>query len=369
MKLHRRYLASFGLLVISLAMLGSVSARADTPVIQLSTDDQQRLGIRFDSVEANSSAAGFRVPAIVIDSPERQSQITSFFSGTLTRWHLAGGETVAQGQVIATLSSAELMALQEQWLAAYNHFQDMQQQLQKDQQLLRDGVIAEQRLLQTRRNHRQAEFTLQSRRQQLFQAGIDDADLRALQAGELSPGDYRLRAPQTGLLNRRLFAVGDTLPANQVVATVTDASSLWLRAQLPLTLATLVTPGDRLQVADSGDTLTLISKNSALSPSTQRVEILARFDQPNALYPGQQIALVVPVNRQGYRIPAAAVTHSGNSTIVYVKGDQGIEAREVDLIPLGPDYLAVDRISQHEQLVVQGSAQLKGILLGLGGGE
>lgn len=356
-------------IVVLIASLSLSPAWADPSMIKLSAEDQQRLGIRFDQVKANSTADGFQVPAQVIESPEQRSQITSFFSGTLSHWYLQGGQAVMQGQVVARINSPELMMLQEQWLAADNHLQDANQQLQKDKQLLADGVISEQRLRQTQRAHRQAVFNLQARQQQLYQAGVSDKDLNALQSGEQLPGEYYLRAPQTGTFNRQMLAVGDPLTANQRIASVTDNSALWLRARLPLALAQQVSTGDALQLADGLSSLTLVSKNNALHPSTQQVEILAQFDEPGAYYPGQQVALVIPAEGRGFRIPATAVTHNGEVTIVFIKRQAGIEVRVLELTPLGEDYLALDNIDSSELLVVQGSAQLKGIQLGLGGGE
>ncbi len=342
---------------------------AQTELIQLSSADEERLGIRYDSVQASSTGDGLPVPAHIIDSPDQRSQIKTFFKGTLSRWHIQGGQSVQQGQTVVSIDSPELMVLQEQWLAAHHHQLDTAQQLSKDKQLLADGIIAEQRLLQTQRAHRQAVFSLQARRRQLYQAGLTDQDLDALQSGDRLPGDYRLRAPQAGVISRQHLAVGDVVSAGQSLASVTDTSSLWLRAALPLALAETLQPGDVLKIAHSSVPLTLISKNAALSPTTQRVAILARFEQPVSLYPGQQVSLIIPANRRDYRIPAAAVTHNGDATVVYIKTQNGIEARQLDLIPLGQDYLATDNIAADDKLVVQGSAQLKGIQLGLGGGE
>lgn len=369
MTTQSRCLTHLRRVVVLLTTLSLSPAWADPSMIKLSTEDQQRLGIRFDEVQANSTADGFQVPAQVIESPEQRSQVTAFFSGTLSHWYLQGGQAVMQGQVVARINSPELMVLQEQWLAADNQLQDTNQQLRKDKQLLADGVISEQRLRQTQRAHRQAVFNLQARRQQLYQAGVSDNDLNALQAGKQLPGEYYLRAPQTGTFSRQMLAVGDPLTANQRIASVTDSSALWLRARLPLALAQRVSSGDALQLADGHSSLTLVSKNSVLNPSTQQVEILAQFDKPGAYYPGQQVALVIPAEGRGFRIPATAVTHTGDVTIVFIKRQAGIEARVMELAPLGEDYLALDNIESRELLVVQGSAQLKGIQLGLGGGE
>ncbi len=355
--------------VVAIVLLSALPAVAETQLIQLSSEDEQRLGIRFDQVSTSAASDGFPVPALVINSPEQRSQLTTFFNGNLTGWFTQGGETVQRGQLVASINSPTLMLLQEQWLAAQNHRLDMEQQLSKDQQLLADGIISKQRLKQTQRAHSQALFSLQARRQQLYQAGISDQDLKALKSGEEMPGEYQLRAPRAGVVSQQPLAVGDAVNAGQSLATVTDASSLWLRAQLPLPLAQLLQPGNPLSIANSDATLTLISKNAALSPTTQQVGILARFDQPNTFYPGQQLALIIPAARPGYLIPAAAVTHNGMDTIVYVKVTGGVEARTLELIPLGEAYLATTNINSNEQLVIQGSAQLKGMQLGLGGNE
>ena len=68
-------------------------------------------------------------------------------------------------------------------------------------------------------------------------------------------------------------------------------------------------------------------------------------------------------------VPAAAVTHSGSDTTVYVRHADGVEARPISLLPLGNHYLATEGIAPGEELVIEGAALLKGIQIGLGSGE
>ncbi len=128
----------------------------------------------------------------------------------------------------------------------------------------------------------------------------------------------------------------------------------------------------RVTVCNSTDTdrtAILKYKNAAVNPTTQMVDIMAALEQPQTSLPGQTLMLTLPPLARGVLVPAAAVTHSGNATTVYVRSENGVEARVVALLPMGNHYLATGGIFPGEELVVEGTALLKGIQLGLGGGE
>jgi len=52
---------------------------------------------------------------------------------------------------------------------------------------------------------------------------------------------------------------------------------------------------------------------------------------------------------------------------VYVKTVNGVTPRQLDLIPIGRDYLVHSGLRAGEQIAVSGTALLKGMQLGLGG--
>ncbi len=354
---------------IFLTMAVAPFALAEETSIALSLQDQTRLGIVTEAVAPVDSKTGIRVPALVTHSPDGESRLLPRYAGVVKQWHRVGGENIAAGQPVVTLSSAELMRAEEAWLAARNQLATMTAELAKDRQLFNDGIISKQRLQQTERNHQQAEFNRDATQRQLSQAGVDEADLQQVLKGTLPPGDYVLRAPQDGQLSRMSYQVGDVIEANALVASVTRPEALWLRAEISAGLAEPLQVGQRLRVVEDTAVLTLISKNAELDANTQTVDILARFDELGRLRPGQRVTLVLSSAAPGVKVPATAVTHSEDKTYVYVRRAEGIEVRQLSLAPLGRDYLASCGLVAGEELVVQGTAQLKGIRLGLGGGE
>lgn len=346
-------------------------AEADSSTrISLNDTAIQRLDIRFATLRANDSSHGFHAPAVVIHSPNARSGITTVFSGRLSEWHHNGGDTVTAGEAIATLVSSELAAIQQRWIAARHHLSAARIELEKDRKLFDDGIISRQQLLQSERQYQQAIFDHSAYQRQLTQAGFSATELEALLANQLPPGEYTLKAPQSGELSRSYYASGDPVEANQAVATITSAAeALWVRASVSAALVEGLQPGDSLSILGEPTPLVLVSRNKELSATTQTLEILARFTAQNSQLPGRQVTLVLPSAINGVHVPGAAVTHTGTSTYVYVRHADGIEARQLTLLPLGNDYLATSDLQAGEQLVVQGSALLKGIQLGLGGGE
>jgi len=362
---------SFALpLALSLALMvgGTVSAE-EAETIPLSRDELVRMKLVFQPARSADLHDGNSVPATVINSPEHNAQAIALYSGTLTGWHLMPGEVASAGQPIATLSSPGLMAVEESWLKAHHNLEQARYEMARDNELFKEGIIAKQRLQQTGRRQQQAEFTLATYRQQLTRAGFTDTDLSRLADGSRQPGEYPIKAPAAGTLSERLFHVGQAVPANTPIATLQAASELWLKAAVPAVLAASLEIGDRLQLTDAGDTAVLKYKNAAVNPTTQMVDIMAALASPRAYLPGQTLMLTLPPLARGVLVPAAAVTHAGGDTTVYVRNEDGVEARPISLLPLGNHYLATEGIAPGEELVVEGAALLKGIQIGLGSGE
>ncbi|MBD2858653.1 efflux RND transporter periplasmic adaptor subunit [Spongiibacter sp. KMU-158] len=363
------------LLYVSLLVSLSAAAQEADSFIPLSVADQQRLGIVSEVVGSAGSDAGLRVPAIVVNSPDVASRVIARHSGILKAWHVVGGEQVVVGQRLVTLISPELMTLEESWLAASHELATADAELGKDQQLFNEGIISELRLQKTRRDQQRAAFNQRAFQVQLVQLGFDHKDLRDLVSGQREPGNYILKAPQAGLVSRDFLRVGDTVEETQQLASVTQQAALWLRADVNTVLAAGLRIGQKLQIAEFDAALTLLSKNQEVGASSQSIQILARFDTTSmtgaasAIRPGQRVSLILSSSVPGIYVPAKAVTHSENATFVYISSEKGIAVREVVLKPLGDGYLAESGIAANESLVISGTAQLKGIQLGLGGGE
>lgn len=355
--------------VIASSLLSMVTSVAAAETIPLSADDIDRLGIAFAPVTEVDYKNGARFPAVVINSPDAASRISAPFSGILQRWHQEPGTMVAAGALLATLRSQEILDIQNQWLTAWNQLEQAQYDQRKDSTLFEKGIIAEQRLRETERRLHQARFQLQATQEKLSRAGFSTADLEDLREGRTSPGFYYVRAATAGVLTHRAFTVGEYVAANSEVASLRRQGQPWVSAMVPAHWAGKVEIGQRLSLAGSGEALTLRQKDFEVDPFTQTIEILAEFAEPAAYLPGQVISILLPPAEGGLLLPSDAVVHGSGRTTVYVRTEGGVEARVLDLRATGDGYLVQAGIQRGEQVAVQGTAVLKGMELGLGGGE
>ena len=101
-------------LVAVLLAAGTVGARALAGVstLDLDGDQMRRLGIEFSSPQASTALTVASAPAEIVIPPVQQSVVSTPVNGLVAALHDAEGDTVAAGQPIADILSAEYMDMQ-----------------------------------------------------------------------------------------------------------------------------------------------------------------------------------------------------------------------------------------------------------------
>lgn len=332
----------------------------------INEDEITLLGLEFSPVTTVDNRLGVQLPARIIAAPDVGGAVVSPFAGVISQWLHTAGDNVAAGDVLAIINSIELTSVQQDYLEHYSEQLQAQQQLQRDEQLWQQGIIAQARLQQTQAHLGAIQSQVRAGEKLLTVAGLMPSDLMALGSGEFELGQLLLRAPVSGIVARRLIGVGEYVETNSVVAHLTQSNTTWASIQVPSRLLTMVNAGVHLSSPQGDWNLTLVSRDHVIDPLTQSAQVLAQFSRSTTLLPGQLINIVVHPAPDALLIPAAAVVHEGSQTLVYVYVGQRLESRALELVPVGDGYIAQSGINAGEQLVVKGAALVKGMQLGLG---
>ena len=356
----------YGLFLLSLIMTYPCLAQES---IILSDGDIDRLGIQFADVTELGLQSGSRFPAIVVTSPNATSLVNSSFGGTLSQWHADPGDPIEAGTPIATIRSAQLLEQQNLWLQSNAASEQASFALDRDRQLLELGIVSQQRLEQTQRSFEQAQIELASNAALLELAGFQGQSLNTLLRDRSDLGSYQVRAPESGVLTHRSYSVGEVVGSYEEIASIQQTAALWLASEIPARLAQNLEPGFKLSLANTGEELTVQQKDFVVDEDTQTTEVLAEFDTASNYRPGQILTIIVPPATSGVLVPADAVVHSGNIRTVYVRTNDGVQARNLQLEPAGANYLAREGIRAGDTVVVTGTAAIKGMQLGLGQSE
>lgn len=334
--------------------------------IPLTADDIARFGLEFTPVQVMDGNTGMRVPATIINSPLTVSGLTARYSGVIEDWQVMPGEMVKRDELLGIINSQEVLGIQQEWILADSMLTEARFNLDKDEMLFAEGVVSEQRLVQTRRNYQQARINAQAAQQKLALAGFNTDQLEALREDGVGLGIYYLRSPMDGQVSHLEQNTGAFVDASMKLVSF-SSGNLWVRSELPARLGQQLAIGQTLRLADTGQELILRQMDYAADENSQMLHVFAEFSSPINRLPGQVTSMLLTPAGGGVLVPASAVVHSGEDTQVFVRRGDAVEVRTLELVPAGNAYLAQEGIMAGDEVVTRGTAQLKGIQLGLGG--
>ena len=355
------------LLLLSSLLVSEVIAQQAADVIELTQEDAIKLGIQFESVRSINDAMGIELPAQVIAPLDEGSHAYSLVDGVLSDWRASSGDRVFEGEIIARIASNVAGDLQAQWLDADASLSAARLEASRSEKLFENGVIAERRLQQVQLALAHAESREASNRRALEQLGFDASSIDRLAESKANLGYALLRAPREGLLVHRARSVGEPVAVGDKIAEFQSSSAKWVSVILPAALADTLGNSTKLSLMPTGETLTLRERDYSIDTLTQTIELYAEFDT-EVNYPlGSLIDVFVLPSESGVLVPASAIVYTEGNNYVYVKTVNGVTPRQLDLIPIGRDYLVHSGLRAGEQIAVRGTALLKGMQLGLGG--
>ena len=354
-------------LLLSSLLVSEVSAQQAADAIELTQEDAIKLGVQFESVRSINDAMGIELPAQVIAPLDEGSHAYSLVDGVISDWRASSGDRVLEGEIIARIASNVAGDLQAQWLDADASLSAARLEASRSERLFENGVIAERRLQQVQLALAHAESREASNRRALEQLGFDASSIDRLAESKANLGYALLRAPREGLLVHRARSVGEPVGVGDKIAEFQSSSAKWVSVILPAALADTLGNSTKLSLMPTGETLTLRERDYSIDPLTQTIELYAEFDT-EVNYPlGSLIDVFVLPSESGVLVPASAIVYTEGNNYVYVKTVNGVTPRQLDLIPIGRDYLVHSGLRAGEQIAVSGTALLKGMQLGLGG--
>ncbi len=336
--------------------------------IAMSAQQIEHLGITLVKVAPATSLMTDRVPAQVVIPPEQERVVSSPQAGLITSLRAALGDDVQQGDVLAVLESPGLVALERDYLQGLSTLRLAEADLKRDEQLFKEGIIAERRYLETSSRNQQARAVVEERRQALLLAGLDSSAVRKLeQTRELSSA-LVVRAPIAGAVLEQMAVVGERVDPAAPLYRVGQLEPLWLAVRVPLDRVRGVVPGAEISLPCPKATavVTLVGRN--VEPATQTVLVRAEVSGgADCLRPGQftevRMALF-GIDRQ-FRVPASALVRTGNTTVVFVRTIEGFRPQDVEALGQDAGFAVVrSDLNGDEEVAASGIAAIKAVWLG-----
>lgn len=226
----RRAVLAAALLAAFLPGHGHAAPAPDVSGIPIRMEEREMraAGITLARVEAEQGVTEIAFPGLAVVPPQQLRIIAAPAAGLVETMLVAADEWVEAGQPLARLRSTELVEAQRAFLEAMTRDGLARNKLWRDEQLFRERVISERRLIVTRAEAQAAAALLAERRQMLDLFGMAEADKRALaERREIRPA-LTVVAPASGVVLERQAMPGERVPQAAPLFTVGQTDPLWV---------------------------------------------------------------------------------------------------------------------------------------------
>jgi cobalt-zinc-cadmium efflux system membrane fusion protein len=343
-------IALFFIALTSITLATSFNAPAfetARPEIAIPLRDEQirAAGIETQAVEPESETGELLVPGVVSVPPTQLRIVATPAAGLVETLLVSPDEEIQEGAPIARLRSSELIEAQRAFLHAVSDANLANEKLRRDDQLFKERIIAERRLIVTRAEAIQARSALDERQQQLVLDGMSEREIETLRHDRKLASALLVRAPMSGTILQRHGTAGERVQASAPLVTIARLDPIWVNLQIPVGRATALDTVDIVRLPSSGAEGRLIRIGRTVDSATQSITAVAEFKAAKSvLRPGQAVQAMLHLSGGGgsqWRVRADAVVHHHDQRWVFVRAATGFRAAPVTLIAETPQYASV----------------------------
>lgn len=355
---------------LSLTVLLALPAQAQE--LALTPTQAQTLGIVSAALPARQSGELAGMPAQVVIPGNQLFTISTPLAGMVEQTLVGVGDPVKKGQKLASLQSPALAEAQRGLLQSSTQAQLAKENLARDEQLWKDGIISESRLRATQSQYREAQAALAERKQLLKLSGMSDSDIARLQTDNSLSSQLAITSPIDGVVLEKSASSGQRFEAAIPLFKVAQLEPLALEIQAPLASTQGLKIGATVTVPAYGAKGKLTAIGRSLSGDNQTILLRALIKEGAAnLRPGQFVETSIGTSGDAlnqWSIPNDAIARIGGKALIFVQTAKGYRGETVTILHEGASNSVVTgKLKGDEKIAVRGVSALKASLMGIGG--
>ncbi len=315
-----------------------------TPLVKLSLDKVQKLGVKTEAVALRDLNSTIRAVATVQANERSLATVTAKFDGWIQRLHVnTTGQAVRKGEALMDVYSPDLITAQQEYLIAKRGVQSLaggSAETQASMQRLADSAL-----------------------QRLRNWDISDTELQRLTQEGKTTQYLTLRSPANGVVLEKPAIQGKRFMAGEVLYQVADLSRVWLLADVFEQDLGQVRIGQSANIKiDAYPEKTLAGKVTFIYPTvtaeTRTAKVRVELANPQALLKPSMYARVEFISAHGkgqaLSVLDSSVLDTGTRQLVLVQRGEGrFEPRPVKLGMHADGYIEVlEGVKAGENVVV-----------------
>lgn len=330
----------------------------------------ERNGIELQPATKRLLLGALELPAEVQVNPDRKAHVTSLAPGRLSEIRAALGDEVAEGDVLAVVSSVELGLARARLADAQARKRAADAERERLELLTNEGIAAKKSFIEARSRAESASADVAAARASLSVYG-----------GKRGAGpDVALRSPISGTVIERHASPGEVIDTSSTPFVVADLTEVWVMGRVYEQELGRVSEGMAAEVAliaYPGRTWKGVVDyvSSTLDEDTRTVSIrVVLRNEEGVLRPGLFGTIAVggegeaaaSASAEVLSVPSTAVSTIGDRTVVFVAADEPNAFVARDVVPGARAHGLVEikeGLKEDEPVVTSGAFVLKSELL------
>ena len=306
-------------------------------------------------------------PAQVVLPPNAEQVISSTVTGLITQLLVLPNQVVRVGTPLIRIASSELGQLQLQLIQANARATLARQAAQREQDLFAEGLIAQRRVQEARAALQDSEASLTQAKTALRLSGMPMATIDKVANSGKPLDSLVLVATQAGVVTEISVKPGQRVDSFMPLMHLAQTGTLWLEIPVPVTESNSWTPGSQLKVLGRDVTAQVLSNSAMVSSGSQMVVMRALVQgKAGQVRPGELLTVELPIaaTAGGWNIALSAVAHDGDQAYVFVRTQDGFEARPVKILASAGQRVRIQGpLKAGEEIAVSSVVALKGAWL------
>ncbi|WP_242207620.1 MULTISPECIES: efflux RND transporter periplasmic adaptor subunit [unclassified Pseudomonas] len=298
--------------------------------IELSVEQITAAGIQLAEAKAQNISLGLPFPGEVRFDEDRTAHVVPRVPGVVESVAVNLGQTVKKGQLLAVIASQQISDQRSEQAAAQRRLALARTTYEREKKLWQDKISAEQDFLQARQALQEAEIAVSNARQKIS----------VLSGSVVATGGnrYELRAPFDGVVVEKHLTPGEVVDESTAAFTLSDLSRVWVTFGVSPKDLDKVQVGKAVTVSAPELNAEVVGSvayvGSLLGEQTRTATVRVTLENPQGSWrPGLFVtALVATDSREAkVAVPETAIQTVEDKPTVFVRTDDGFEARAVEL--------------------------------------
>lgn len=327
--------------------------------LTLNVEQIKAAGIQLAEARPQEIGPSLPFPGEVRFDEDRTAHVVPRAAGVVEQVLVNLGQTVKKGQLLAVIASQQISDQRSEQAAAQRRVELARTTYERERQLWQDKISAEQDFLQARQALQEAEIALNNARQKIS----------VLSGSALASGGnrYELRAPFDGVVVEKHLTLGEVVNDTTSVFTLSDLSRVWVTFGVSPKDLNKVVVGKSVRVsvpelnAEVDGSVSYVG--NLLGEQTRTATVRVTLANPQGAWrPGLFVNVQVATESRlaQVAIPEAAIQTVEDKPTVFVRTDDGFEARSVVIGSRAAGHIEITQgLNAGAQVATAGSFILK----------